>query len=52
MIKVVKDITGLGLKEAKDIVDANGVVKENISVAEAEEIKAKLEAEGAKVTLK
>ena len=36
VIKVVKEITGLGLKEAKDIVDANGVVKENIPVAEAE----------------
>ena len=47
VIKAVKEITGLGLKEAKDIVDANGVVKENISVAEAEEIKAKLEEAGA-----
>ena len=52
VIKVVKDITGLGLKEAKDIVDANGVVKENISVAEAEEIKAKLEEAGATVEVK
>ena len=50
--KVVKEITGLGLKEAKDIVDANGVVKENISVAEAEEIKAKLEEAGATVEVK
>ena len=50
--KVVKDITGLGLKEAKDIVDANGVVKENIPVAEAEEIKAKLEEAGATVEVK
>ena len=49
VIKVVKDITGLGLKESKDIVDSNGVVKENISVAEAEEIKAKLEEAGATV---
>ena len=49
VIKVVKDITGLGLKESKDIVDANGVVKENISVVEADEIKAKLEEAGAKV---
>ena len=52
VIKVVKDITGLGLKESKDIVDANGVVKENISVAEAEEIKAKLEEAGATVEVK
>ena len=52
VIKVVKEITGLGLKEAKDIVDANGVVKENIPVAEAEEIKAKLEEAGATVELK
>ena len=52
VIKVVKDITGLGLKEAKDIVDANGVVKENIPVAEADEIKAKLEEAGATVEVK
>ena len=52
VIKVVKDITGLGLKEAKDIVDANGVVKENIPVAEADEIKAKLEEAGAEVEVK
>ena len=52
VIKVVKDITGLGLKESKDIVDSNGVVKENISVAEAEEIKAKLEETGATVEVK
>ena len=52
VIKVVKEITGLGLKEAKDIVDANGVVKENIPVAEAEEIKAKLEEVGATVEVK
>ena len=52
VIKVVKEITGLGLKEAKDIVDANGVVKENIPVAEAEEIKAKLEEAGATVEVK
>ena len=47
VIKVVKEITGLGLKEAKDIVDSNGVVKENIPTAEADEIKAKLEEAGA-----
>ena len=52
VIKVVKEITGLGLKEAKDIVDANGVVKENIPAAEAEEIKAKLEEAGASVEVK
>ena len=52
VIKVVRELTGLGLKEAKDIVDANGVVKENISVAEAEEIKAKLEEAGATVEVK
>ena len=52
VIKVVKDITGLGLKESKDIVDSNGVVKENISVAEADEIKAKLEEAGATVEVK
>ena len=52
VIKIVKDITGLGLKEAKDIVDANGVVKENIPTAEADEIKAKLEEAGATVEVK
>lgn len=53
VIKVVKDATGLGLKEAKDIVDgAPKVVKEGVSKEEAEDIKTKLEAEGAKVTLK
>ena len=53
VIKVVREITGLGLKEAKDVVDgAPKVIKEACSKAEAEDIKAKLEAEGAKVTLK
>src|SRR6185436_17852043 len=53
VIKVVREITGLGLKEAKDIVDAAPkVVKENIAKAEAEELKKKLEEAGAKVTLK
>ncbi len=53
VIKVVREVTGLGLKEAKDLVDgAPKVVKEGASKAEAEEVKAKLEAEGAKVTLK
>ena len=52
VIKVVKDITGLGLKESKDIVDNKGVVKENIPAAEADEIKAKLEEAGATVEVK
>ena len=53
VIKVVREITGLGLKEAKELVDgAPKVVKEAVSKAEAEEIKAKLEAEGAEVALK
>ena len=53
VIKVVREITGLGLKEAKEVVDgAPKVVKEGVSKAEAEEIKAKLEAEGAAVNLK
>ena len=53
VIKVVREVTGLGLKEAKDVVDgAPKVIKEGASKAEAEEMKTKLEAEGAKVTLK
>jgi len=53
VIKVVRDLTGLGLKEAKDLVDgAPKMVKEAAAKAEADDIKAKLEAEGAKVTLK
>ena len=52
VIKVVREITGLGLKESKDIVDQNGVVKENISKDEANEIKAKLEEAGATVEFK
>ena len=53
VIKVVREITGLGLKEAKEVVDgAPKVVKEGASKEEAEDIKAKIEAEGAKVTLK
>ena len=53
VIKVVRDITGLGLKEAKEAVDgAPKVIKEGVSKEEAEEIKAKFEAEGAKVTIK
>ena len=53
VIKVVREVTGLGLKEAKEVVDgAPKVLKEGVSKEEAEEIKTKLEAEGAKVTLK
>ena len=53
VIKVVRELTGLGLKEAKEVVDgAPKMVKEGASKEEAEELKAKLEAEGAKVTLK
>ena len=53
VIKVVREVTGLGLKEAKEVVDgAPKVVKEGVSKAEAEDLKTKLEAEGAKVTLK
>jgi len=53
VIKEVRTITGLGLKEAKDLVDAGGkAVKEGVSKAEAEEIKGKLEAAGAEVELK
>lgn len=53
VIKVVREITGLGLKESKDLVDgAPKMIKEAVSKEEAEEIKTKVEAEGAKVTLK
>ena len=53
VIKVVRELTGLGLKEAKDVVDgAPKVIKEAVSKEEAEDIQKKLEAEGAKVTLK
>ncbi|MCI8862917.1 MAG: 50S ribosomal protein L7/L12 [Lachnospiraceae bacterium] len=53
VIKAVREITGLGLKEAKDLVDgAPKVIKEGVSKAEAEELKAKLEEQGATVTLK
>ncbi len=53
VIKVVREVTGLGLKEAKDLVDnAPKMVKEAASKEEAEDVKAKLEAEGAKITLK
>ena len=49
VIKEVRAITGLGLKEAKDLVEAGGKIKEGVSAAEAEEVKAKLEAAGAEV---
>ena len=52
VIKEVRGITGLGLKEAKDLVEAGGKVKEGASKAEAEELKKKLEEAGAKVELK
>ncbi len=53
VIKVVRELTGLGLKEAKDLVDsAPKVVKAGVSKADAETMKAKLEAEGAKVNVK
>ena len=53
VIKVVRELTGLGLKEAKDVVDnAPKMIKEGADKATADDIKAKLEAEGAKITLK
>lgn len=52
VIKEVRSITGLGLKEAKDLVEAGGVIKESVPKAEAEEMKAKLEAAGATAALK
>ena len=53
VIKVVREVTGLGLKEAKDVVDgAPQAINQGVSKEEAEDVKAKLEAEGAKVTLK
>ena len=52
VIKEVRGITGLGLKEAKELADNGGTIKEGASKEEAEEIKAKLEAEGAEVNLK
>jgi large subunit ribosomal protein L7/L12 len=51
VIKEVRGITGLGLKEAKDLVEAGGKIKEGIDKAEAEDIKAKLEAAGAEIEL-
>ena len=52
VIKIVRDITGLGLKEAKDIADNGGVVKEKASMDEANELKAKFEEAGATIELK
>jgi large subunit ribosomal protein L7/L12 len=52
VVKVVKTITGLGLKEAKEVVDSNGVVKEKVSKEEAESIKSQLEEAGAEVEIK
>ena len=52
VIKVIREITGLGLKEAKEVADNGGVIKENVSKDDANEIKAKLEAEGATVEVK
>ena len=52
VIKVIKEITGLGLADSKAIADNGGAIKENIPVAEADEIKAKLEEAGAEVEVK
>ena len=52
VIKAVREVPSLGLKEAKDLVDAGGVIKEGISKAEAEELKKKLEEQGATVEMK
>jgi large subunit ribosomal protein L7/L12 len=51
VIKEVRTLTGLGLKEAKDLVEAGGKIKEGVSKEEAEEVKGKLEAAGAEVEL-
>ena len=52
VIKIIREVTGLGLKEAKDIADAGGNVKENIPAEEANELKARLEEAGAEIELK
>jgi len=52
VIKIIREITGLGLKEAKDIADNGGEIKGNVPTAEAEELKAKLEEAGATIELK
>ena len=52
VIKIIREVTGLGLKEAKEVADNGGNVKENIPVEEANELKARLEEAGASVELK
>ena len=52
VIKIIREVTGLGLKEAKDIADAGGNIKENIPAEEANELKARLEEAGAEIELK
>jgi len=52
VIKIIREITGLGLKEAKDIADKGGVVKEKVNADEANKLKAKLEEAGATIELK
>ena len=52
VIKIIKEITGLGLGESKAIADNGGVIKENVATAEAEELKAKFEEAGATIELK
>ena len=52
VIKVIREITGLGLKEAKDLADNGGNIKENVSMDEANELKAKFEEAGATIELK
>ena len=52
VIKLIKEVTGLGLKEAKDLADNGGAIKENIPSSEADELKAKLEEAGATVEVK
>ena len=52
VIKLIKEVTGLGLKEAKDLADNGGAIKENIPSSEADELKAKLEETGASVEVK
>ena len=52
VIKVIREITGLGLKEAKDLSEAGGMLKEGVATKDAEEMKKKLEAVGAKVEVK
>ncbi len=52
VIKLIKEVTGLGLKEAKDIADNGGAIKENIPTSEADELKAKFEEAGATVEVK